>query len=101
MSYNGTEGSAISLATGSNMTSNYRKNNPDAILGHFFGSDLLRQILDQDGCKGIRMYYAEDDDGNKELVIVGADADENDMLDLIGDVSHQCPPCGTPNSLNS
>jgi len=101
MSYNGKEGKAISLNLGAQMTGNYRNNNPGEILGHFFGRDILKQILDQEGCMGIRLYYAEDDDGNKELVIVGADADTNDMLELVADVSSQCPPCGQANSLNS
>lgn len=101
MAFDGKEGGAITLATGSQMTANYRRNNPDEILGHFFGRDILEQLLEQEGCMGIRMYYAEDADGNKELVIVGADAEENDMLDLVADVSCQCPPCGAANSLNS
>ena len=101
MSYNGKEGGAISIETGSEMTANYRRNNPNEILGHFYGRDILKQILDQEGCMGIRMYYAEDADGKKELVLVGADSSEDDMLDLIADVSCQCPPCGTPNNLNS
>jgi len=101
MAYTGREGKAISLEVGADLTSNYRNNNPGAQLGHFFGKDILNDILDQEGCMGIRMYYAEDDDGNKQLVIVGADGSENDMLDLIADFSSPCPPCGSSNDLNS
>jgi len=101
MAFDGTEGGAITVRLGGTMTANYRTNNPGQRLGHFFGKDILNQILDQNGCMGIRMYYAEDDDGNKELVIVGADAEENDMLDLVADISCPCPPCGDSNALNS
>jgi len=101
MAYNGSEGGQITVKEGSAMTAAYRQNNPDDPLGHFFGKDILQQILNQDGCQGIRMYYAENGDGGKELVIVGADADENDILDLVADVSRPCPPCGQANPLNS
>lgn len=101
MSFDGTEGAAIPLKTGGEMTAKYRGNNPGDRKGHFFGKDILRQILTQEGCMGIRMYYAENADGEKELVIVGADANENDMLDLVVDVSRPCPPCGGGNPLNS
>lgn len=101
MSFDGTEGGAIPLRDGGKMTANYRNNNAGELLGHFFGKDILNQILAQDGCEGIRMYYAEDADGNKELVIVGADANENDMTQLVADVSRPCPPCGDSNPLNS
>ena len=101
MAYTGKEGKAISLEVGADLTSNYRNNNPDSQLGHFFGKDILKAILAQEGCMGIRMYYAEEEDGTKQLVIVGADGSEDDMLGLIADFSSPCPPCGAPNDLNS
>lgn len=101
MSFDGTEGGKITLKDGGTMTAKYRQNNPGQRLGHFFGKDILNQILEQNGYMGIRMYYAMDANGNKELVIVGADADENDMTNLVADVSCPCPPCGDTNPLNS
>lgn len=101
MSYNGTEGGPISLKEGGEMTANYRENNPDQLLGHFFGKDILNEILAQEGCMGIRMYYGEDADGVKQLVIVGAQDNENDMTQLVADGSRPCPPCGNSNALNS
>jgi len=102
MAFNGTEGGLISLETGADMTARYRTQNPNEIKGHFFGKDVLKEILDQEGCMGIRMYYGLDADGNKALVIVGADANENDMTDKVGDISLPCPSrCGNSNDLNS
>lgn len=101
MSFNGNEGEPISLKLGGTMTAKYRNNNVGARKGHFFGRNILNQILDQEGCMGIRMYYAENEDGEKELVIVGADANEDDMLELVADISSPCPPCGGGNPLNS
>jgi len=102
MSFDGSEGGQITLAAGAALTAEYRRKNPGATKGHFFGKDILQDILDQSGCMGIRMYYGLDGDGNKELVLVGADADENDMTALVADLSMPCPGvCGNSNSLNS
>jgi len=102
MAFDGTEGGAISLAEGSALTKEYRLRNPGAINARFFGKDILRQLLDQDGSMGIRIYFGQDEDGNKQLVLVGADSDENDMLDLVADTSVPCPNlCSSPNALNS
>lgn len=101
MAFDGNEGAPISVSRGAELTKNYRSANPGARKGHFFGREILLQILAQEDCMGIRMYYGQDADGQKELVIVGADASENDMLNLVADISSPCPPCGGLNALNS
>ena len=102
MAFDGTEGGAITLADGAALTKEHRQRNPGALKGHFFGKEILGQILDQEGCVGIRMYHGQDGDGNRQLVLVGADEYEDDMLDLVGDISAPCPnKCSTPNALNS
>ena len=52
---------------------------------------------------GIRVYYALTSTGQKQLVLVGVDEDENDLCDgVLGDKSYLCPPvCGNANALNS
>lgn len=102
MTFNGKEGEEISLAKGSELTSAYRNLNPGETLGHFFGKEILNQILEQDGCMGIRIYYGLGEDNSKQLVLVGADEAQNDMTQLVADVSHPCPPlCSQANPLNS
>ncbi len=102
MAFNGTEGAEITLSSASAMTKEYRINNPDEIIAHFFGKDIIHKILEQEGCVGIRFYYGIDEDGQKQLVMVGADSEENDLTDLVADVSFPCPDaCSTPNPLNS
>ncbi len=102
MAFDGTEGGAITLSEGAHLTKEYRLRNPTAIKARFFGKDILNQILDQEGCMGIRIYYGQDEDGNKQFVLVGGDSDENDMLDLVADTSVPCPNlCSLPNALNS
>jgi hypothetical protein len=102
MAFDGTEGGLISMETASSMTRAYREANPGQRIAHFFGMDILNEILAQEGCLGIRMYYALNEDGDKELVIVGADADENDLLEKVADLSLPCPNrCSSSNKLNS
>ncbi len=84
------------------MTKAYRVANPGQRIAHFFGRDILEELLAQEGCMGLRMYYGLNEDGDSELILVGADADENDMLEKVADVSSPCPNwCSSPNKLNS
>ena len=104
MSFTGTEDQAITLSEGAALTANYRAvagSNP--VLGHYFGQSILNAILAQDGCVGIRIYYALTSGGQKQLVLVGVDANQDDMTDgVLGDKSYLCPSiCGATNSLNS
>lgn len=102
MAFNGSEGGEITLQDGAAMTKEYRRQNPGEIKGHFFGKDILKDILEQEGCMGIRMYYGIGESGQKELVLVGADASEDDMTELVADLSLPCPGvCGSANALNS
>lgn len=102
MSFYGDEGSEITLSEASALTSNYRSNNSGATLGHFIGKDNIENLLGQTGCVGIRIYYGEDESGNKKIILVGADENEDDMLDLMYDHTKPCPSrCGSSNSLNS
>lgn len=102
MAFNGTEGGAISIEHASEMTAAYRSENPEGRLGLFMGKEVLLSILNQTGCKGIRVYFAKDIAHNEnELVFVGADANENDMLTIVADNGFPCPSrCGSKNPLN-
>jgi hypothetical protein len=102
MAFNGTEGALIPIEEAAEMTANYRSENPNSTIAHFFGREILEQLLEQDSCEGIRIYYGISNEGQSELVLVGADAQEDDILDLIADRSMPCPKaCSTPNPLNS
>ena len=103
MAFDGKEGGEIELETAAVWTKNYRNENPGDTKGHFFGKDILNDILNQSGCMGIRMYYALDDDEKKELILVGAVGNEDDMhTGVLADFASPCPPyCGRRNQLNS
>jgi hypothetical protein len=103
MAFNGSEGEAISLNEAATMTSAYRSANPNATRGHFMGSTILNSILAQSGCKGIRTYYGIDSSGQKQLVLVGVDANGDDMTSgIIADRAVPCPQlCSVANPLNA
>jgi len=97
MSFNGNEGEVISLETASGWTANFRNSGTfDGINAIFYGMNKISSILNQEGCVGIRIYRAIDDDHNPVLVLVGTDENENDLLDgIIVERGTSCPPmCG-------
>lgn len=102
MSFTGNEDHSISLATAAAWTKNYRDRNAGAIKGHFYGKQAIKDILDQSTCVGIRIYYAIDEAGARQLVIVGVKANEDDLFNgLLAERGVPCPPfCGSGNPLN-
>ena len=104
MSFTGNEGAVITLAEGSTMTAAYRATiSTGDTIALAVGKNLLASILGQTGCMGIRMYYALDNNGKKQLVLVGVDSNGDDMTaGVIVDKAIPCPTeCSTKNSLNS
>jgi len=103
MAFTGHEDHDIPLDTAAAWTKNYRDANPGAIKGHFFGKDAITAILSQTNCVGARFYYALDDDGKKQLIVVGTQANQDDLFNgLLAERSIDCPPtCGVNNPLNS
>lgn len=85
-----------------NMTGAWRSNGSGSVNAVFFGREKLEAILAQDGCLGIRMYFAINDKGEKTLVLVGADVNEDDQAQgLILDRAIPCPTrCGSANGIN-
>lgn len=101
MAFNGSEGAPISIQQAEEWTQNWRNNNSGATKGVFFGRDEIENLLSQSGCMGIRMYFAINNDDEHTLVLVGADAGEDDITELVMDSGLLCPPrCAKPNKLN-
>jgi hypothetical protein len=101
--FDGSEGGMIPLKDAATLTSNYRASKLNGgTKGHFFGKKVLRALLRQRGCVGLRVYYGLDAAGNQQLVVVAAKANKNDILDLVADLSLPCPDqCSATNVLNS
>ena len=104
MTFTGNEGSIITLAEGSTMTAEFRATiSIGDTIGMAVGKNLLAAIIDQKDCMGVRMYYALDDNGKNQLVLVGVDSNGNDMTNgVIVDRLLACPVvCSIKNELNS
>ena len=107
------------LQQASSWTRNYRNQNPGGVKGHCISAAILNDILAQPGCAGVRAYYGLDDNGAPKLILVGYDANENDILSgpsvaargavdeessstQIATTLPPCPPCcSIDNPLNS
>lgn len=98
MEVKGNEGGAISKQTAEAWINNFRsKAQPKEVTAHLFGREIIEQVLAQPGCVGIRIYYALDNNGAKQLIIYGVDKDGNGIENVIADQSIPCPPfCGRP-----
>lgn len=106
MSFTGNEHHDISFEDASTLTKKYRDQMaPSSRLGGFFGEAAVRDLLDQTNCVGIRYYYGLDKDNKQVLVLVGTDANENDLVGegkLCMEMAIPCPDrCGNNNILNS
>ncbi|MCR9249037.1 MAG: hypothetical protein NXI20_01380 [bacterium] len=79
--FDGSEGSFIDVEKSKKMVAKYRELNPkQRTKAHFFGCEVIRDMLDDPRCKGIRIYYAADEKGNPQLVLVGADENMDNIL---------------------
>lgn len=99
----GREGAPIDLKTAIEWTGNYRRMRPNERISHFFGRVHLQQLLEQEGCMGIRIYYANslrlnafqrlllaisnfirkglaNAEGEEHLILVGSDREGKDQL---------------------
>jgi len=123
MNFDVNAGGPISLEQAADWTKRFRDNNPNAVIGHYFGQKVIREILRTKKVRGIRVYKGIDENHNDQLILVGVDRRGNDVLPsliqfnsegreegtvsgddpdggIIIDESIPCPPCGTPNQLN-
>jgi hypothetical protein len=105
MNYTGNEEHAISLADAAELTARYRAQFSAGtfyIKGEYFGKNALNSLLNQQGCVGARMYYGLKADQTQCLVIVGVDANGNDMTaGEIMEFGQPCPNnCSVDNALN-
>lgn len=102
MSFNGTEGSLIDMAEGAAMTAAYRKVQPDNNLCVFFGRELLKELLEQDGAMGLRFYFARNGEGKMTLVTIATNNEGRDIQEKVGNKGELCPSfCCTDSPLGN
>lgn len=85
----------ISLYNAVELTQRYRKAAPASEHGGFFWGDGIRELLDQPGCVGLRYYHGLNASGNYQVVLVGVDANGEDI------VKAPRPPKGAAASVQS
>ena len=103
--FTGQEGGPISLETMKKWMGNHHDQQTTSfpgktvITGHFFGSEKIKQLLDEKDAVGIRIYYGINDEGTDTLMLVASRADLSDILPeeggggpIILDDSVVCPP---------
>jgi len=94
----------ISREDAATFTRRYRDNKgPGAVLAGMFHAEAVNDLLGQPGCRGLRIYYAQNADGAPALVLVGVDSNGNDLTEgILLEFDFPCPPfCGSSNFLNS
>jgi hypothetical protein len=130
-----THNHAISLKEAIDLTRRFRKNRRVITKDEFaercilplaetFDKEAFRKFMDNENCKGIRIYLGMKEDYTVHSVIVGVDADNRDMLPKdstlqalifteadntdstddseIVENAQRCPPdCAPPSSLNT
>lgn len=101
--YNGKEDHSITLPEAASLVHNFQNQaEPNAVIGGYFGGEAVLNILNQEGAVGLRYYYGMDNGGTPHIVLVGVDADGNDMMEgLLAERAAACPPfCGEMNEFN-
>ena len=83
----------ISLEEGVALTRRHRTLHPNAIHASMFDRAIIDEILSQENCAGLRMYYGAEPDGAPTLVIVGVDSNGNDLFEAtLAEDHYPCPP---------
>ncbi len=96
MSFNGDEGTMVTLTEATAWAAAYRANRKfDGTNAHFFGKNKINAILNQSGVMGIRIYKGFDG-ATPVMILVGTDSSENDLFTgLLLERGTACPPyCG-------
>jgi hypothetical protein len=102
MAITGDEGGFIPLDEAVIWTANFRQQT-GGTRAHLFGLNKLKELTADPRCVGVRAYYAIDYAGEKQLILVGVDALERDILDTgkLLDQSFPCPSaCDFTSPLN-
>ncbi len=80
--FTGEENHSITAAEALTFKKQYREHyGAEAAAGVFFDNQAVRALLDQPEAVGLRYYYGENLFGENQLVLVGTDANRNDLLE--------------------
>ena len=93
----------ITLETAQLWASNWRRNPENSVKAFLIPSTDITELLEYEGVTDIRTYVGIDERGTHKLMLVGVDADGNDLIDdvkgqYIYDFTKPCPPVCDVNS---
>lgn len=86
-------GKIISKTKAEELTHSFQSKNPNSNKSYFIGSDIVKMILNQENCIGVRVYDGIlSETGEENRVLVGVDHNGEDMLKgVIADELIPCP----------
>lgn len=94
MEINKNSGTVISLEKAIELTHSYQESNLEKPNSYFVGLDKINELLQQNGCIGVRIYPGLDPLTNKSnMVLVGVDQEGEDLTNgIMLDELVTCPP---------
>jgi hypothetical protein len=81
-SYSPDSGKDIGYEAGAKMVKRHFDENPDDVIAHFMGRNLIEKILAQPGCVGIRAFHGLNEMGIRSLIVVGVDNEGKNIIEL-------------------
>ena len=94
----------IPLADAIALTRRHRQQSPKPpINAGAFHADQVRELLDQKGVVAVRIYYGKDAAGKDTMVLVGVDANDQELTGgVLLEFIAPCPPfCSVGSPLNT
>lgn len=73
-------GEHIGSAEGELMVKRFYDRHPDQAYGHIVGRNIIEAILTQPNCEGIAVLPAYNNQGFRQIVLVGLDGDKSPIL---------------------
>lgn len=74
-----TAGGAIDPTKAKNWMNKYKDKHTDHIHAYFFGSDIIRKIIDHPEAVGMRIYFSYGDEDKLQMVLIGANEDGDNI----------------------
>lgn len=78
--FTGYENHSITAIEGIGYIKNYQASNPESASGCYVDGKTIKTLTEQPGAVGLRYYYALTKGGRKVVVLVGTDANGQDLL---------------------
>jgi hypothetical protein len=75
-------GGEIDKELGCKMVKDFQDSQPEEVKSYFIGREIIERILNQPNCVGIKFYNALNELGQKTLVYVGLDQNEEIIYEI-------------------